>query len=214
MKVNVPVGLYLVKVKATKLSIFLILEEKKCSTVASGEFVRCRRNSVRFIHQYRWIISTCGTQTSLLAKLDSYSFNVNLCETSFCWITFNKHILEFLVTLFSWLNLVSLKKGFCFLKPCIKHSSLRNSRHFATNLDQSYNSLCIPQRLLLSQRYLNVDHGCWWLDFPTQLPHEHFHHFQTMSVPLVDHLQRKNHSVWVKNNVNTPNPGDAALSNI
>ena len=36
MKVNVLVGLHLVKVKATKLSIFfLILEEKKCSIVAS-----------------------------------------------------------------------------------------------------------------------------------------------------------------------------------
>ena len=53
MKVTVPVGLYLVTAKATKLSIFLILEEKKCSTVASGEFVRCRHNSVRIIHHYR-----------------------------------------------------------------------------------------------------------------------------------------------------------------
>ena len=35
-----------------------------------------------------------------------------------------------------------------------------------------------------------------------------------MYVPLVDHLQRKNHSVWVKNNVDNSNPGDAALSNI
>lgn len=122
MKVTVLVGLYLVTVKATKFSIFLILEEKKCSTVASGEFVRCRHNSVRIIHHYRWIISTCGTQTSLFAKLDSYSYNVNLCETSFCWITFHKRILDFLVTLFSWLNLVSLKKGFCLLKPCVKHS--------------------------------------------------------------------------------------------
>ena len=33
-------------------------------------------------------------------------------------------------------------------------------------------------------------------------------------VPLVDHLQRKNHSIWVMNNVNTLNPGDTALSNI
>lgn len=34
------------------------------------------------------------------------------------------------------------------------------------------------------------------------------------SMSLVDHLQRKNHSIWVMNNVNTPNPGDTALNNI
>ena len=157
-----------------------------------------------------WRVCSMSTQFStdywsvLMNNLNMRNSNIFICKTGFlflqreflwkfCWITlnyFSQTYTQFSGHIILMIKPRSLKKGFCFLRPCVKHISLRNSlrasspiwvseaslartypslacsreahfaglnrracsqvklagylrnsRHFATNLDQSCNSL-------------------------------------------------------------------------